>query len=69
MENRIGGLGVAGFGGGVAEETPAGTIGDLVEGIVEDTGGANIAEPIPSGSIVPNGQGTSVSLKRYRPCT
>ena len=55
---------MAGFGGGVPEETPAATIAELIDGTVDEMGGANIAEPIPSGSIVPNGQGVSVSLKR-----
>ena len=59
-----GALGVAGYGGGVVEETPDGTIGDLIAGIVNETGGANIDEAVPPGSIVDGGVGTSPSLKR-----
>jgi hypothetical protein len=63
-DNLVGGVGVAGFGGGVMEETPEGTVGEAVEGLLKGPGGANIAPAIPAGSMVPEGEGKSTSLKR-----
>ncbi len=63
-ENLVGGVGVAGFGGGVLEETPEGTVGEAVDGLLKGTGGANIAPALPPGSMVRDGEGTSPNLKR-----
>ncbi len=63
-DEQLGGIGVAGFGGGTMEETPAGTVGEAVDGILDGTGGANIAPAIPPGSMVPEGEGKSLNLKR-----
>jgi hypothetical protein len=64
-DEKGGGIGVAGFGGGTMEETPAGTVGEAVDGLLDATGGANIGPAIPSGSMVPEGgEGKSQNLKR-----
>ncbi len=64
VDEKMGGIGVAGFGGGTMEETPAGTVGEAVDELLEGAGGANIAPSIPPGSMVPDGEGKSQNLKR-----